>query len=53
MTRWPRPSRSSRPISPQRTFIYAEKLQELGVLKNKAANWKDYFFEEAHGGNGS
>ncbi len=53
MTRWPRPSRSSRPISPQRTFIYAEKLQELGVLKNKAASWKDYFFEEAHGGNGS
>ncbi|KAF1011044.1 MAG: hypothetical protein GAK32_01086 [Pseudomonas fluorescens] len=40
-------------VVPQRTYIYAEKLQELGVLKNKAANWKDYFFEEAHGGNGS
>ncbi|MEX5630493.1 ABC transporter substrate-binding protein [Pseudomonas marginalis] len=40
-------------IVPQRTYIYAEKLQELGVLKNKAASWKDYFFEEAHGGNGS
>jgi NitT/TauT family transport system substrate-binding protein len=38
---------------PQRTFIYAEKLQELGVLKNKAGSWKDYFFEEAHGGAGS
>jgi NitT/TauT family transport system substrate-binding protein len=38
---------------PQRTFIYAEKLQESGVLKNKAASWKDYFFEEAHGGAGS
>lgn len=40
-------------IVPQRTFIYAEKLQELGVLKNKAGSWKDYFFEEAHGGAGS
>ncbi|MCP2876435.1 sulfonate ABC transporter substrate-binding protein, partial [Salmonella enterica subsp. enterica serovar Typhimurium] len=40
-------------IVPQRTYIYAEKLQELGVLKNKAGSWKDYFFEEAHGGNGS
>ncbi|ELQ5994923.1 ABC transporter substrate-binding protein [Cronobacter dublinensis] len=34
-------------ISPQRTFIYAEKLHELGVLKNKADSWKDYFFDEA------
>ncbi len=40
-------------VVPQRTFIYAEKLQESGVLKNKAASWKDYFFEEAHGGAGS
>lgn len=24
-----------------------------GVLKNKAGSWKDYFFEEAHGGAGS
>ncbi|MCO8161637.1 ABC transporter substrate-binding protein [Pseudomonas sp. 21LCFQ010] len=40
-------------ITPQRTFIYAEKLHELGVLKNKAASWKDYFFEEAHGTPGS
>lgn len=40
-------------VVPQRTFIYAEKLQELGVLKNKASSWKDYFFEEAHGGSGS
>jgi len=34
-------------ISPQRTFIYAEKLHELGVLKNKADSWKNYFFDEA------
>ncbi|MFJ4247595.1 ABC transporter substrate-binding protein [Pseudomonas sp. NPDC089741] len=40
-------------VVPQRTFIYAEKLQELGVLKNKAGSWKDYFFEEAHEGAGS
>ena len=40
-------------VVPQRTFIYAEKLQELGVLKNKAGSWKDYFFEEAHSGAGS
>lgn len=40
-------------VVPQRTFIYAEKLQELGVLKNKAGSWKDYFFEEAHDGAGS
>jgi NitT/TauT family transport system substrate-binding protein len=40
-------------VVPQRTYIYAEKLQELGVLKNKAASWKDYFFEEAHSSEGS
>lgn len=40
-------------VVPQRTFIYAEKLHELGVLKNKADSWKDFFFEEAHGGAGS
>jgi NitT/TauT family transport system substrate-binding protein len=40
-------------ITPQRTFIYASKLQELGVLKNKADSWKDFFFEEAHGAPGS
>ncbi len=40
-------------VSPQRTFIYADKLHELGVLKNKAASWKDYFFEEAYANPGS
>ena len=40
-------------VSPQRTFIYAEKLHELGVLKNKASSWKDYFFEEAYANPGS
>lgn len=40
-------------VVPQRTYLYAEKLHELGVLKNKADSWKDYFFEQAHGGAGS
>jgi len=34
-------------VSPERTFIYAQKLNELGILKNKADSWKDYFFNEA------
>ncbi|BEU97854.1 ABC transporter substrate-binding protein [Acidovorax sp. DW039] len=35
-------------VTPQRTFVYADELHKLGVLKNRAASWKDYFFEEAH-----
>jgi NitT/TauT family transport system substrate-binding protein len=35
-------------VSPHRTFIYADELHKLGVLKNRAASWKDYFFEEAY-----
>ncbi|HEY0209885.1 ABC transporter substrate-binding protein [Acerihabitans sp.] len=35
-------------IAPQKTFVYAEKLHELGILKNSAASWKDYFFPEAY-----
>ncbi|WP_312949464.1 ABC transporter substrate-binding protein [Superficieibacter sp.] len=40
-------------VSPERTFVYAEKLHELGVLKNKADTWKDYFFNEAGDNPGS
>jgi NitT/TauT family transport system substrate-binding protein len=40
-------------IVPHRTGMYAEALHDLGVLKHKAASWKEYFFEEAHSGNGS
>lgn len=40
-------------VSPFRSFVYAEKLHEIGVLKNKAASWKDYFFEEAYAQPGS
>jgi NitT/TauT family transport system substrate-binding protein len=39
--------------SPFRTFVYADELFKLGVLKNKAASWKDYFFEEAYAQPGS
>jgi NitT/TauT family transport system substrate-binding protein len=40
-------------VSPHRTFVYAEELQKLGVIKNKAGSWKDYFFEEAYAQPGS
>lgn len=40
-------------VSPYRTFVSAEELQKLGVIKNKAASWKDYFFEEAYAQPGS
>lgn len=40
-------------ITPQRTYAYAEELHGLGVLKNKAGSWQDYFFEEAHTAPGS
>ncbi|MCC5900832.1 MAG: ABC transporter substrate-binding protein [Halomonas sp.] len=33
---------------PERTFIYAEELHNLGVLEHQAESWQDYFFEEAH-----
>jgi NitT/TauT family transport system substrate-binding protein len=35
-------------IAPHRTAVYAEELHKLGVLKNRAASWKDYFFDEAY-----
>jgi len=35
-------------ITPQKTFVYADKLHELGVLKNQASSWKDYFFPEVY-----
>lgn len=35
-------------VSPQRSFVYASELNRIGVLKNKATSWKDYFFPEAY-----
>ena len=40
-------------ITPQNTFVYATELFNIGVLKTRAASWKDYFFEEAHAESGS
>jgi NitT/TauT family transport system substrate-binding protein len=40
-------------VTPLRTFVYADELHKLGVIKNKAASWKDYFFDEAHSQPGS
>ncbi|OWY26742.1 ABC transporter substrate-binding protein [Herbaspirillum robiniae] len=40
-------------VSPERSFVYAEKLHEIGVLKNRSSSWKDYFFEEAYAQPGS
>lgn len=40
-------------IQPQRSLVYAEELYKLGVLKNRAASWKDYFFPEAYAQPGS
>ena len=40
-------------VSPHRSFVYASELEKLGVLKNKASSWKDYFFEEAYAQPGS
>ncbi|MEI2416556.1 ABC transporter substrate-binding protein [Orrella sp. JC864] len=40
-------------ITPHRTEVYATELHKIGVLKNQAASWKDYFFEPAHALQGS
>jgi NitT/TauT family transport system substrate-binding protein len=40
-------------VSPYRTYVYADELHKLGVLKTNAASWKDYFFEEAYAQPGS
>jgi NitT/TauT family transport system substrate-binding protein len=40
-------------VSPYRTYVYADELQKLGILKNRAASWQDYFFEEAYAQPGS
>ncbi|WP_079436573.1 ABC transporter substrate-binding protein [Zoogloea sp. LCSB751] len=40
-------------IQPQRSLAYAEELYKLGVLKNRATSWKDYFFPEAYAQPGS
>lgn len=40
-------------LEPQNTMAYAEFMHKVGALKNKAASFKDYVFEEAAAGKGS
>lgn len=40
-------------IAPKNTGKYAEFMHKVGALKNKPASWKDYFFEDIHGEQGS
>lgn len=40
-------------ITPERTFVYAQKMYELGILKNEPNDWKDYFFDAVHTRSGS
>ncbi len=40
-------------VSPHRSYVYADELHKLGVLKNKTVSWKDYFFDEAYAQPGS
>ncbi len=39
--------------SPENLMKYAEFMHSIGTLKNKPASWKEMFFEEMHGQNGS
>jgi len=38
---------------PENTMKYADFMASVGRLKSKPASWKDYFFPEAYGMNGS
>jgi NitT/TauT family transport system substrate-binding protein len=38
---------------PENTIKYADFMASVGRLKDKPASWKDYFFPEAYGLNGS
>jgi NitT/TauT family transport system substrate-binding protein len=40
-------------MTPENTMKFADFMTGVGTLKNKAASWKDYFFPEAYGLNGS
>ncbi len=39
--------------SPENLMKYAEFMHGIGTLKNKPGSWKEMFFEEMHGQNGS
>ncbi|MFD2237550.1 ABC transporter substrate-binding protein [Aureimonas populi] len=40
-------------IRPEKTLVYAQELHAIGVLRNEATSWQDYFFEEAWDEDGS
>lgn len=40
-------------IVPRNTIKYAEFMNRIGRLKNKAQSWQDYYFPEVHGTAGS
>ena len=39
--------------APQRTQIYADYMQRVGIIKPQAKSWKDYFIAPMHGREGS
>ncbi|MBM3598297.1 MAG: ABC transporter substrate-binding protein [Alphaproteobacteria bacterium] len=43
----------SHTIVPLNTIKYAEFLHRIGSLRNKPASWKDYYFPDVHGVQGS
>lgn len=40
-------------LTPERTQVYADFLARTGAIKNKAASWKDYFFDDIQSDEGS
>lgn len=40
-------------LEPENTMAYASFMHEVGALKSRPEDWKDYFFPEAQAGNGS
>jgi NitT/TauT family transport system substrate-binding protein len=40
-------------VTPQRSMLYAEYMNRIGMIKTKPANWKDYFFPMIHDRPGS
>jgi len=39
--------------APVRTMVYAEAMNKFGYVKKKVTGWKEYFFAELHGRDGS
>jgi NitT/TauT family transport system substrate-binding protein len=39
--------------TPTRTMLYAEYMNQIGLVKTKPSSWKDYFIAEMHDRNGS